>query len=65
MILLSPSLASVALRTDEIQHHKEKRLHEGGVGPEMRSPAGLMDLIMGILTAGVKALRFHNGRGHV
>lgn len=21
---------------------KEKRLHEGGVGPEMRSPAGLI-----------------------
>jgi len=24
--------------------HKEKRLHEGGVGPEMRSPAGLAEL---------------------
>lgn len=23
------------------ERRKEKRLHEGGVGPEMRSPAGL------------------------
>ncbi len=23
--------------------HKEKRSHEGGVGPEMRSPVGLMN----------------------
>lgn len=26
--------------------HKEKRLHEGGVGPEMRSPAGLRAVIL-------------------
>jgi hypothetical protein len=27
--------------------HKEKRLREGGVGPEIRSPAGLMAAILG------------------
>ncbi len=27
--------------------YKEKRLHEGGVGPEIRSPAGLAGSIMG------------------
>ncbi len=26
--------------------HKEKRLHEGGVRPEMRSPAGLTIMIL-------------------
>lgn len=25
----------------------KKRLHEGGVGPEMRSPAGLASMILG------------------
>jgi hypothetical protein len=26
-------------------HHKKKRLREGGVGPEIRSPAGLVEMI--------------------
>lgn len=34
--------------------HKKKRLHEGGVGPEMRSPAGLTLRIIGVYTSYVK-----------
>lgn len=31
---------------DSLQQSKKKRLHEGGVGPEMRSPAGLIRTIV-------------------
>jgi len=41
--------------------HKEKRLHEGGVGPEMRSPAGLRAAIL--RTQGPLVNRQANGRG--
>jgi len=36
-------------------HHKEKRLREGGVGPEIRSPAGLVAVIFGRADRAVKA----------
>lgn len=29
------------MRGERLERLKEKRLHKGGVGPEMRSPAGL------------------------
>ncbi len=38
----------------EFWNHKKRRLHEGGVGPEMRSPAGLIAQIMAIAVAIVK-----------
>lgn len=63
MIALEPSLASAVLHTAKTQHHKEKRLHEGGVGPEMRSPAGLIGSIMGILPARVKARSHYQRAG--
>ena len=36
--------------------HKGKRLHMGGVGPEMRSPVGLMVLILPATSASVKVV---------
>jgi len=43
--------------------HKEKRLREGGVGPEMRSPAGLTLAIMGAAAVHVKACCRSEERG--
>ena len=36
-------------------HHKKKRLREGGVGPEIRSPAGLVQTILRTAHLTVKA----------
>jgi hypothetical protein len=36
-------------------HQKKKRLREGGVGPEMRSPAGLVGMILCTPFVSVKA----------
>jgi hypothetical protein len=36
-------------------HQKEKRLREGGVGPEIRSPAGLVATILSGASFYVKA----------
>lgn len=38
--------------------HKEKRLREGGVGPEMRSPAGLKVLTVRSSAVDVNAAGF-------
>lgn len=38
----------------QLRNHKEKRLHKGGVGPEIRSPAGLIVQIIGTSIAKVK-----------
>ena len=43
--------------------HKEKRLREGGVGPEMRSPAGLTLPSMGAAAVHVKACWGSEERG--
>jgi hypothetical protein len=43
------------------RRQKKKRLHEGGVGPEMRSPAGLMPITMGANLTAVKRVRPSRG----
>jgi len=43
------------------RRQKKKRLHEGGVGPEMRSPAGLMPMTMGANLTAVKRVRPSRG----
>jgi hypothetical protein len=42
-------------------HRKKKRLHEGGVGPEIRSPAGLVATILGRTSLPVKAAETTRG----
>ncbi len=46
----------VGLRLLALAGHKGKRLREGGVGPEMRSPVGLMVLILPATSASVKVV---------
>lgn len=65
MIWLTLSFVSAVTCAGQSRLHKEKRLHKGGVGPEMRSPAGLINPIMDILSAGVKANLGHQVGGHV
>lgn len=43
---------------------KEKRLREGGVGPEMRSPVGLINKIMDTSTAMVNPVILDKVGGH-
>lgn len=41
--------------------HKRKRLHKGGVGPEMRSPVGFPGEISHAARTGVNARLTHQG----
>lgn len=49
MIWLTLSFVSVVTCAGQSRLHKEKRLRKGGVGPEMRSPAGLGDNAKGFI----------------